>query len=834
MAKRHRNKTKDQTATASRTSPWLGIWERSWLPPLLFLLLSLVYFREFVATDQIIFGYDIGQDFHRGAEMTFREKVATLVQPSWHHQMGGHPVSEEIRPQYAPTYLIYFFTTFQRHIGWRYILMAFLAGWGMFAFVRDLSLRRLTAVWAGVAYMSAPTFLAFTYAGHYAKMGVITLFPWMVLVLFRGMRSRRPFHFALLGLLIGVGVYTPHVQMLYHALLALGLIFLYLLVEHFLAERDWRRLGLRTLLFAAAAAVGLGIGAEGVFPLYNYSRTESKRADSEVAPQTLEAQLQRARSWSLHPEEVASLVIPEFGGFSHPGEGTTYYWGRNPVKDNSEYFGVLAVLLAIVGLVLPGRGRLALFLGGLFVLVLAYTLGGHTPVHGLAFHLLPGARVMRAVGMAAFIFAFAAIVLAALGLDRLLEAKADAGDLLQRRLLQVGGALTAVALIVALAPEMVTDLWISVLYASITPDKQAVLARGYDWLARGGLLVAGVCGAGTLILYLHLRQQMAASWAVAGLCLLTLFDTWRISSVFLQYEDPGRYADIRRENPETVRFLKQHDEPLRIFPVPDYRLLQTPGFHLHEVPVVTGFHDFTLARYDRVLQELHPVTTMLQARYYQGRDVPFSDAQLLESIAPLLNLLNARYIVAPRGAEIQSEVFPPVFVSNRFQVYENRAVMPFFYLPPEYRLATDGEEALRWLRAGEVDLHREVVLERSPPAWMDAAPSGSHRVEDHVSLEIYDLPGGHIRLQVHGAGPRILVVSQNYHDNWRARVDGEPVEILRANYIWKGIPLTGGTHTVDLVYHSAMVQRTRMVSGASVLLVLGVLVLEGWLGRRKG
>ncbi len=115
----------------------------------------------------------------------FWGKVQTVSQPMWNPQMGGFPQSEEIRPQYFPTYFIYFFMKFQRYIGWRYILTMFFAGLGMYAYLRQIDMGRRTALWVGLAYMSAPTFLAFPMAGQYAKMGVIALFPWMMLFLER-------------------------------------------------------------------------------------------------------------------------------------------------------------------------------------------------------------------------------------------------------------------------------------------------------------------------------------------------------------------------------------------------------------------------------------------------------------------------------------------------------------------------------------------------------------------------------------------------------------------------------------------------------------------------
>ena len=85
------------------------IWVRRWFPTALFLFLSLLYFHEFVFSDKVVYGYDAGLDFRLGEDMTFGEKVQTVAQPMWHMQMGGLPQSEEIRPQYFPTYPIYFF-----------------------------------------------------------------------------------------------------------------------------------------------------------------------------------------------------------------------------------------------------------------------------------------------------------------------------------------------------------------------------------------------------------------------------------------------------------------------------------------------------------------------------------------------------------------------------------------------------------------------------------------------------------------------------------------------------------------------------------------------------
>ena len=810
------------------TAPWIRF--RAWMPAALFLLLSLAYFSEVVLSGRIVFGHDVGTDYHRGKE-PLAEKIATFQQPAWSGHMGGFPRSEEIRPQYFPTRLIYLFTTYQRHLAWRYVLTMFLAGLAFYAYLRVLGVGRGAATWGGVAYMSAPTFLSFPYAGHYAKMGVIALWPLMCLLLERGMRQGRPIHFAGLGILIALGIYSPHLQMLYFALWGLGFYFLYKLAVLYREGPDLRLVAGRSGLFALAVALGLGLGAEGLLPSYLYTKTESKRAAGTSAGSGKSAaeQLQFARSWSLHPEEVASLVVPEFGGYDSPREGRRY-WGRNGMKINSEYFGIGVLLLALLLVPEARRRPPALFMGFLFVFALAYALGPYTPVHWVFYHFLPGVKVLRAPAMIAFLFAFPACVLAAMGLDRVLRGDGESAVPV-RRVLVAGGVLTALALLLALAPRAITEVWTALFYGDIAPRSKTVLTQGHSWLARGALCVALVSAACTLLLCLNLRRKLAAGLVIAGLAALTLFDTWRIDRLFLKYENPAQHRDIRAENPRTREFLASEGGQFRVLPLPDYNFLRRPGFHLYGVELATGFHDFTPRRYDRLLRELAPVEHLLGAKYYEGRSIPASDAELLERVHPLLNLLNVRYIAVPGGISLESERFPQVFAAENFRLYENPDVLPRFYLAPEHQVVEEEEEVVSRLLDPRFDPGHTAILERSPPAPCSGS-AGGDPAGDRIERLDYDPAAGHMRLEIRNAGPRILVVSQNFHPNWRLFVDGRSTELFRANYAWTGACLPAGEHTVELRYTSWTVRLSRWTMTTS-LAALAAVVLWEWRARRR-
>jgi uncharacterized membrane protein YfhO len=45
-----------------------------------------------------------------------------------------------------------------------------------------------------------------------------------------------------------------------------------------------------------------------------------------------------------------------------------------------------------------------------------------------------------------------------------------------------------------------------------------------------------------------------------------------------------------------------------------------------------------------------------------------------------------------------------------------------------------------------------------------------------------------------------LVLSDTFYPGWKAFVDGKEEKILRANYNFRAVPLTAGTHRVEFVY----------------------------------
>nr|WP_276603131.1 YfhO family protein [Nannocystis pusilla] len=88
-----------------------------------------------------------------------------------------------------------------------------------------------------------------------------------------------------------------------------------------------------------------------------------------------------------------------------------------------------------------------------------------------------------------------------------------------------------------------------------------------------------------------------------------------------------------------------------------------------------------------------------------------------------------------------------------------------------------------------------------------------------------------LALTVDAPAAGVLVVNEAWGPGWTARVDGAPATVLRANYLFRGLLVGPGRHTVELEYGPPRLRAALAVYAVTALLVLGGLV---WLPRRAG
>ena len=826
MAKRKRGREgaggADSTETVDTALP-------AWLPWCLYGALSLLLFGAFVFSNQMLFGSDT-----MGLGYMARHFYASAVRsgdfPLWSpNLLGGVPFLEAMSggDSLYPTALLLFVIEPYRALGWKLVLHVFLAGIFMHGWTRSLGATRAAALVAGTGYLLAPFMVTLVYPGHDGKLFVTALTP----LLFWAMEStfhRKGLlpHAGIAGV-VALVILTTHFQMAYFLFGAAGLYYAFRCVQE-ARERGsaspaaasverrsaWTPAFGRFGSFLTASILGACIAGVQLMPAVTYA-TEFSRRTATTTAATPEANKEYAGQWSLHPEEVVALVVPEFVGSSvgRSDWTTNTYWGRNFFKLQSEYVGLVVLLLAGVSFFGSRRRGVRLFLAVMGGLALLYALGPHTPVWHSAYALLPGIRLFRAASMVVFLFGFAAVTLSAFGVDRLLELKAGADPAAGTKVLRflwVATGLLGLGFLLS-AGGALGPLWTSLLYRDISPSKAAALVADQPYLVRG-FLVATVLAVGTAgLTWATVRGQLKRGGLVAGLVLLVMVDLWRVNAPFIQMIDPER---VTRPGPLVEELVRRKEDE--------------PPFRVANVGSVQADQDVTAATFGIELAGGHHPNDLARYRELIGMEGSGSATNRLNP--NVLRVLNVRYLIWPtaeQGGEPQGmEVVARSNLGG--QVHQSLLTYPGL---PRARLVGAAEvvpdsQAVERILAQDFDPALTALLVEPSPVTLSGAPVQGDVRWAQVGFD-------RLELTVQSTSNALLVVADNWYPAWKATVDGIDTPVLRAYHTLRAVPVGPGEHEVVMWYDPGRLRGGMLTSVFGLLVLLAVVVVSVLRDRRR-
>lgn len=790
---------------------WMEDGPPVWGAAVLYALLTVLLFREFIFSSEMLFGQDtLGLGYMARAFFAQALQSGTGF-PLWNPQiLGGTPLLESFAAGDAlyPTALLLLIMDTHRALGWKLVIHVFLAGLFMYGWLRTVGGSRWAATLAGAGFLLAPYMVTLVYPGHDGKLFVTALTPLLFLTTERALRSGRLKDFSLVGLSVALVILTPHLQMAYFLFGAVGMYALFRTWDA--ARREGKGPPLRRWgLFLLASVLGAGAAGVQLLPAAGYITDHSRRTATTVQASP-EAGLAYSSSWSLHPEEVVSLVVPEFIGNSAGGAAwtTDTYWGRNFFKLNHEYLGVVMVLLAMLGVVGRRWGRLPWFMGGMGALALLFSLGAHTPVWRLAYEILPGVSLFRAPSMAIFLTGFAVATLAGFGVDRLLapgvvgpgqkgrRSQASGAVPGGSRILLGGTVLLAVGWVLA-ASGMLLEAWTTVFQAGREANQAEALARAAPFITRGFLVAALLSGGVLLLRWLRTRDLLQSGGVAALLLVLVVADLFRVDSPFIQIQPYASFAAADAN----IRFLQgvqaQDPEPFRVFSLFQGGEDVRPG--MFGLELAGGHHPNDMARYRELVGKegggfpenlLHPnVLTILNVRYLLWPDGQMGSPQGLEAVEQI------RFA----DGEVYASVYPfPALPRARLVAHSE--VVP-------------GVAAVERILSPDFDPTTTVTLPEAPPM---ALPGGDAR----GSVRWLERENNRMRLAVESEGPALLVIAENWYPAWVATVNGEEAPVLRANHTLRAVPVPAGSSEVEMAFHSGPVRLGLGVTVVSLLLLL--------------
>jgi hypothetical protein len=730
--------------------------------------------RFLLGDDQYVAGYSFRL---YGAEM-FRDTGSI---PLWNpYLFGGMPFIAAMHGDiFYPTAWLRWFLPMDVAINLGFALHFVLAGFAMYLLLRALGSSWTAGVVGGVAYELSGILASLVKPGHDGKLFVSALAPLAFLALLRAVRDREPAGYALLALVVGLGLLSPHYQMTYYLLVAAGLWTLYLAFRA--PERPAPKQGALAVGLALGAVIlGLLLSALQALPFLAYIPFSPRGAGGGSSG------WEYATGFSMPPEELLVTILPQFSGVLE------HYWGRNFFKLHTEYLGAGVVALAALGVGDRTRRKHVLALAVIAVLFLLVALGGHTPFYTLWYEVMPMMKKVRAPGMAFFLVALPVSVWAAFGVDRLVR-----GEVTTRALGIPLGILAGFALLGVIGVlESVGSLFASEEQASRLAANGPELRAGAIRL----LLFTAVIGA---VLWAVAVRKLRG-YAVAGaLAAVIAADLWSVDRLFFDYKVPA--SELFADDPITTR-LKQEPKPYRLL---DAGVYQGSVLMAYSVPTVLGYHGNELRFYDDLLG---------------GKNVWSNLGN-----PNLHDLLAVRFLLLPDTQAVPGfhRILGPAPTAHGSVgvLYERDTVPPYVrVLPAAAKLPED--QLVPTVTDPRFPVSGVVVYPESASVSPAQIRSGGPDTTA-VRATLAEWRPGRMRVTLVGTdtATRYLLVSETWYKDWRALVDGRPAPVLRGDHALITVALPPGAREVALEFASPQYALGRAIS---LVALLGIAGLWAW------
>ena len=593
--------------------------------------------------------------------------------------------------------------------------------------------------------------------------------------------------------------------------------FILITASIYYAYRVYNRTGIRTSLtalrpyvlgFLAFGVLSVAIAGIQIVPNYELAQ-ESIRSgglDYETSTQV-----------SLPPFQMISMLFPKFFGYP-PDQNAWGMWSGNFI-DLVCYIGILPLLTLTAALVMR-RDRSTLFFAGALTISLLLAFGQFSPLWYLV-NKLPVFSMMQNPSRFLSIAAFSGAVLAGLGLASLMT---KAGS--QRARGWVRYMVPACSLVVALSivsGSLVSGLKNQILDSGRWFIDQFVYGRSiheksqsqyYDLLIQYYDQIEMIATISHPYIYIPVILLAVSCPIVA---ILARGSRWPLAI--------GLTALILT-SADLVLFGHKYNllMPPDVYDRKDYYIAvmeNDPGiFRYCFAPMSPNPKNYDALRFDEMYVQGHsPIVMRRQKEVIEAlRD----QASVLPdiSVAPLLNMLNVKYVVT--GDSLHQD-----WAVNRFdegaKVYENTAALPRAFMVPAGTILPDGGAVLSQISDPDFDPLERVLFDGSQVKHARSSEWSRTGTAEIIRYDIHD-----IIVEVDSEGG-YLVLTDTFFPGWNADIDGAATEILRANYAFRAVELTPGKHRIHFYY-----QPTSFLIGLSIsLLALAICAGLYIVGYRK-
>lgn len=542
-------------------------------------------------------------------------------------------------------------------------------------------------------------------------------------------------------------------------------------------------------------------------------------------------QVDYAFMWSYGVGETYTLLVPgamgggsgermseesEFYKATHQNIAPLY-WGDQPFTSGPVYFGAIICFLFVLGLfVVKGPERWWILVVTLIGIVMSWG-RNCMPVNEWLFNHLPLYNKFRTPSMSLVMANVAMVLMAMLALKEVMEKRLDRKKL--NLALYCSAGITVAILLVGMVvagslsfsggsdlryeQQMGAQQW--AVFGDILQKDRHSLFVSDSW--RSLLLI--LAAAAMLWLFANEKVKRPAI-LLAVMAVLVVGDLWGVDHRYLSEEN---YVNSERQlqlypsqtdNDITAMAAMYGDQNFRVMnlTVNTFNDSRCAAFHQQ----IGGYSAAKLRRYQDLI-DFYLGDAVLE-HYRKDPSRGFDDY-------PVLDMLNCRYMVLPAQSGV------PIMRRN--------SALGNAWFVQEVQVVEDANAEI--LALNDFDPARTAIVHRDYASMVEGLRADSASRSTITMVQEQPRNPSHCLYQAHCEKDELALFSEiHYAPDWRAYIDGEPVEYLRADYVLRALVIPAGDHTVEFRNEAPMMHKldnwTLIISIFSLLLVVGVLMLH--------
>lgn len=813
------------------------------LPDLLsivaFILISFIYFGPAVMDGRVITQHDslaaIGQGQEQRDFMERHDGERTRWNISMFSGMPSYqmsPTYDSSKPQDIAKKAYSLFLP-------NYVYLVFIMMLGFYILMRAFKASPLISALGAIVWAFSSYFFIIIAAGHIWKFITLAYIPPTIAGLVYIYRKKYLLGALLVMIFVAFQISSNHIQMSYYFMFMM----LFMVIAYFVDAVKNKTLPdffKATAVIVVAGLIGVATNVSNLYHTYEYSK-ETMRGKSELSHHGSENKSENGlerdyiTAWSYGVGETWTLLIPNTKGgasvpLSHnekamkkarPEYQQLYqqigqYWGDQPGTSGPVYVGAFVMALFILGLfIVKGPMKWALLAGTIFSIMLSWG-KNFMPLTDFFIDYVPMYNKFRTVSSILVVAEFTIPLLAMLALKEIIE-KPSAVLANKKALYTSLGVTGGFSLLFAVAPTLFFSSFVSAqeiqaLQSLPAEHIQPVLSNLQEMRVsmfssdawRSFIIII----VGSAIVWLFLSKKLKPQLAIAAILVLCLADMWDVNK---RYLNDGDFTP--KSNQQQMFAKTQTDEYILQDPTLYYRVLNmatstfndgvTPYYH----KVIGGYHAAKLRRYQDII-DIHLSQEMMQLQ----QDI-INTQGTLDSVNAdgfkVLNMLNAKWVIMP-GQEGTIPIENPYAMGNAWFVDEIQFVDN----------ADDEIDAL-----STINLHTQAVADSKFKSVLDGFNVTPKDSASSIELISYD--SNILTYKSSSSKPELAVFSEVYYPKgWQITIDGEPVEMLRANYTLRALPIPAGDHTIEFKFEPTSIMVT---DGIAYVAMLIIVLAAGWL-----